>query len=162
VFHASCVGVWSRDWILAIRRPAYLAAYSATYAEGPRAATYGHRRCVQTERSLRFRPPPKKARPEIAGLEKHAMVSEQYARLLASQPKGTQVKFDDQSKRWNKLGTFVASAGAFHGLGPSAVGEWESDGAFMRGLLAETAGGGGETPYGTNDPGGHSGQDVKD
>lgn len=38
-FHAH-VGVWSRDWILAIRRPAYLAAYSATYAEGPRAAHF--------------------------------------------------------------------------------------------------------------------------
>src|SRR5215211_4087551 len=43
-------------------------------------------------------------------------------------------------------------AGAFHGLGPFSVGEWESDGAFMTRLLAETAGGGGETPYGTNDP----------
>jgi hypothetical protein len=37
-------------------------------------------------------------------------------------------------------------------LGPSSVGEWESDGAFMTRLLAETAGGGGETPYGTHDP----------
>src|SRR5215204_1211969 len=73
-------------------------------------------------------------------------------RGLRKPRQGTQVKFDDQSKAWNKLGTFVALAGAFHGLGPSAVGEWESDGAFMRGLLAETAGGGGETPYGTNDP----------
>jgi hypothetical protein len=73
-------------------------------------------------------------------------------RGLRKPRQGTQVKFDDQLKRWNKLGTFVALAGAFHGLGPNAIGEWESDGAFMRGLLAETAGGGGETPYGTNDP----------
>jgi pimeloyl-ACP methyl ester carboxylesterase len=62
------------------------------------------------------------------------------------------IEFDDQLKRWNRVGTFVALAGAFHGLGPSSVGEWESDGAFMTSLLAETAGGGGETPYGTNDP----------
>jgi hypothetical protein len=62
------------------------------------------------------------------------------------------IEFDDQLKRWNRVGTFVALAGAFHGLGPSSVGEWESDGAFMTRLMAETAGGGGETPYGTNDP----------
>src|SRR5687768_1664265 len=62
------------------------------------------------------------------------------------------IEFDDQLQRWNRVGTFVALAGAFHGLGPSSVGEWESDGAFMTRLLAETAGGGGETPYGTNDP----------
>jgi pimeloyl-ACP methyl ester carboxylesterase len=62
------------------------------------------------------------------------------------------IEFDDQLKRWNRVGTFVALAGAFHGLGPSSVGEWESDGAFMTRLLAETGGGGGETPYGTNDP----------
>src|SRR5215207_4715762 len=85
VFH-TCVGVWSRDWILAIRCPAYLAAYFATYAERP---TFGHWRCGQTERSLHSRPPPKKARPEIARLEKHAMVGEQYAkRLLPSNRKG--------------------------------------------------------------------------
>src|SRR5215204_3848409 len=45
--------------------------------------TFGHQRCVQTERSFHSRPPPKKARPEIAGLEKHAMVSEQHARRPA-------------------------------------------------------------------------------
>lgn len=73
-------------------------------------------------------------------------------RGLRKSRQGTQVQFDDQLKRWNRVGTFVALAGAFHGLGPSAVGEWESDGPFMRGLLAETAGGGGETPYGANDP----------
>ncbi len=73
-------------------------------------------------------------------------------RGLRKPRQGTQVQFDDQLKRWNKVGTFVALAGAFHGLGPFAVGEWESDGPFMRGLLAEMAGGGGETPYGPNDP----------
>jgi hypothetical protein len=62
------------------------------------------------------------------------------------------IAFDDQLKRWNRVGTFVALAGAFHGLGPSSVGEWETDGAFMTRLLAEMGGGGGETPYGTNDP----------
>src|SRR5215218_7160015 len=62
------------------------------------------------------------------------------------------IEFDDQLKRWNRVGTFVALAGAFHGLGPSSVGEWESDGAFMTRLMAETAGSGVETPYGTNDP----------
>src|SRR5215204_6625887 len=62
------------------------------------------------------------------------------------------IEFDDHLKRWNRVGTFVALAGAFHGLGQFSVGEWESDGAFMTRLLAETAGGGGETPYGTNDP----------
>jgi pimeloyl-ACP methyl ester carboxylesterase len=62
------------------------------------------------------------------------------------------VEFDDQLKRWNRVGTFVALAGAFHGLGPFSVGEWETDGAFMTRLLVETGGGGGETPYGTNDP----------
>ena len=60
--------------------------------------------------------------------------------------------FDNQLARWNRVRTFVALAGAFHGLGPSSVGEWETDGAFMTGLLAETGGGGGETPYGTNGP----------
>jgi pimeloyl-ACP methyl ester carboxylesterase len=74
-------------------------------------------------------------------------------RGLRKPRQGTQVQFDDQLKRWNRVGTFVALAGAFHGLGPFAVGEWDSDGAFMRGLLAETTGGGGETPYGPNDPG---------
>jgi pimeloyl-ACP methyl ester carboxylesterase len=34
------------------------------------------------------------------------------------------IEFDDQLKRWNRVGTFVALAGAFHGLGPSSVGEW--------------------------------------
>jgi len=73
-------------------------------------------------------------------------------RGLRKPRQGTQVQFDDQLKRWNRVGTFVALAGGFHGLGPNAVGEWESDGSFVRGLLAEMAGGGGETPYGTNDP----------
>src|SRR5215203_7042063 len=74
-----------------------------------------------------------------------------YAVFRGLRKQRTPVKFD-QLKRWNKVGAFVALAGAFHGLGPFSVGEWESDGAFMRGLLAETAGGAGETPYGTNDP----------
>ena len=75
-----------------------------------------------------------------------------YAVFRGLRKQRTPVKFDDQLKRWHRVGTFVALAGAFHGLGAFSIGEWESDGAFMRGLLAETAGGGGETPYGTNDP----------
>src|SRR5215217_2016510 len=75
-----------------------------------------------------------------------------YAVFRGLRKQRTTVKFDDQLKRWHRVGTFVALAGAFHGLGAFSIGEWESDGAFMRGLLAETAGGGGETPYGTNDP----------
>jgi pimeloyl-ACP methyl ester carboxylesterase len=73
-------------------------------------------------------------------------------RGLRKPSQGTQVKFDNQLRRWNRVGTFVALAGGFHGLGPFSVGEWESDGVFMRSLLAETVGGGGESPYGTNDP----------
>jgi hypothetical protein len=75
-----------------------------------------------------------------------------YSILRGLKKQRTPVSFDNQLKRWNRVGTFVALAGAFHGLGPFSVGEWESDGAFMTGLLAETVGGGGETPYGTNDP----------
>ena len=63
----------------------------------------------------------------------------------------TPVTFD-QPKRWNRVGTFVALAGAFHGLGQSASGEWETGGEFMTKLLAETGGGAGETPYGNNQP----------
>lgn len=58
----------------------------------------------------------------------------------------------DQPKKWRRLGTFVALAGAFHGLGSGSIGEWVSGGEFMRELLAETAGGGGETPFGAGDP----------
>jgi hypothetical protein len=53
----------------------------------------------------------------------------------------------DGPKKWHRLGTFVALAGAFRGLG-ATPGEWTRDGAFMRQLLGETAGGGGQTPHG--------------
>ena len=55
-------------------------------------------------------------------------------------------------KKWHRVGTFVALAGAFHGLGTGSVGEWRTGGEFMNELLTETAGGGGETPYGDGDP----------
>jgi len=56
----------------------------------------------------------------------------------------------NQPKKWNRVGTFVALAGAFHGLGAASVGEWITGGEFMNELLAETVGGGGtETPYRT-------------
>jgi pimeloyl-ACP methyl ester carboxylesterase len=56
----------------------------------------------------------------------------------------------NQPKRWPRVGTFVALAGAFHGLGPGlGTGEWVPGGEFMTELLAETEGGGGETPYRT-------------
>jgi pimeloyl-ACP methyl ester carboxylesterase len=58
----------------------------------------------------------------------------------------------DRPKQWRRLGTFVALAGAFHGLGTGSIGEWVTGGEFMRELLAETAGGGGETPFGAGDP----------
>ncbi len=58
----------------------------------------------------------------------------------------------DQPKKWRRLGTFVALAGAFHGLGTASIGEWVTGGEFMRELLAETEGGGGETPFGAGDP----------
>lgn len=58
----------------------------------------------------------------------------------------------DQPPRWRRLGTFVALAGAFHGLGAGSIGEWRTGGEFMTELLAETAGGGGETPFGAGDP----------
>jgi hypothetical protein len=53
----------------------------------------------------------------------------------------------DQPKKWHRVGTFVALAGAFHGLGTGSVGEWTTGGEFMTELLAETEGGGGETPF---------------
>jgi pimeloyl-ACP methyl ester carboxylesterase len=58
----------------------------------------------------------------------------------------------NQPKRWHRLGTFVALAGAFHGLRPPSAGEWTPGGEFMAELLAEDAGGGGETPYGKGRP----------
>ena len=54
-----------------------------------------------------------------------------------------------QPKRWQRLGTFVALAGAFHGLGIAGVGEWRTEGEFMNELLAETLGDGGEDPFNT-------------
>lgn len=58
----------------------------------------------------------------------------------------------DQPPRWRRLGTVVALAGAFHGLGAGSIGEWRTGGEFMTELLAESAGGGGETPFGAGDP----------
>jgi pimeloyl-ACP methyl ester carboxylesterase len=74
----------------------------------------------------------------------------------------------DQPKKWNRVGTFVALAGAFHGFGelpPFAVGEWKTSSDFMQHLLKEEiAGRNDETPYGdgelkTPDPAPH--QNVK-
>jgi pimeloyl-ACP methyl ester carboxylesterase len=53
----------------------------------------------------------------------------------------------NQPKKWHRVGTFIALAGAFHGLGTNSFGEWDTDGEFVRELLAETHGGGGETPF---------------
>ena len=57
-----------------------------------------------------------------------------------------------QPKKWHRLGTFVALDGALHGLRPFAQGEWNPNGEFMRELLTETEGGGGETPYAAGKP----------
>jgi pimeloyl-ACP methyl ester carboxylesterase len=57
-----------------------------------------------------------------------------------------------QSKRWHRLGTFVALDGAFHGLSLFSQDEWGRNGEFMRELLTETEGGGGETPYTAGNP----------
>src|SRR3954467_5460604 len=53
-----------------------------------------------------------------------------------------------QPKKWPRLGTFVALAGAFHGLGSGGLGEWRTGGEVMTELLAETSGEGGEDPFG--------------
>jgi pimeloyl-ACP methyl ester carboxylesterase len=77
-----------------------------------------------------------------------------YAILRGLKKQNTPPIFD-QPQRWNRVGALVALAGAFHGFGETgqfAVGEWQTSGEFMRGLLAETGGGGGETPYGANKP----------
>jgi pimeloyl-ACP methyl ester carboxylesterase len=63
----------------------------------------------------------------------------------------------NQPKKWDRVGTFVALAGAFHGLGSGFLpflskGEWETGGEFIKELLAETLGGGGETPFGEGEP----------
>jgi len=54
---------------------------------------------------------------------------------------GTPLEFN-QPKKWHRVGTFVALAGAFHGLGPVGGGEWKASpgGAFMKDLLAENLG----------------------
>ena len=57
-----------------------------------------------------------------------------------------------EPKKWHRVGTFVALAGAFHGLGGGSLGEWRTGGEFMTELLAETDGGGGETPYAAGGP----------
>jgi hypothetical protein len=58
----------------------------------------------------------------------------------------------DRPKKWSRMGTFVALAGGFHGLGGFAEGEWKTGGPFMVELLGETQGGGGETPFGPGKP----------
>jgi pimeloyl-ACP methyl ester carboxylesterase len=57
-----------------------------------------------------------------------------------------------QPKKWQRLGTFVALAGAFHGLGSGGLGEWRTGGEFMTELLSETLGDGGEDPFGAGKP----------
>jgi pimeloyl-ACP methyl ester carboxylesterase len=59
---------------------------------------------------------------------------------------GSPLEFN-QPKKWNRVGTFVALAGAFRGL-TRGSGEWVPGDAFMTELLSETDGGGGETPFG--------------
>lgn len=55
----------------------------------------------------------------------------------------------DQPKKWHRVGTFVALAGAFRGLSDQRFGEWMPGGEFMNELLAEElAGGEDETPFG--------------
>jgi pimeloyl-ACP methyl ester carboxylesterase len=59
----------------------------------------------------------------------------------------------DQPKKWHRVGTFVALAGAFRGLSDQLIGEWVPDGEFMNELLAEElVGGEDETPYGEGEP----------
>jgi pimeloyl-ACP methyl ester carboxylesterase len=53
----------------------------------------------------------------------------------------------DRPKKWHRVGTFVALAGAFRGL-RDVSGEWRPGGEFMDELLAEElVGGEDETPY---------------
>ncbi len=59
----------------------------------------------------------------------------------------------DQPKKWHRVGTFVALAGAFRGLSDQFIGEWVPDGEFMNELLAEDLDGDeDETPYGEGGP----------
>jgi pimeloyl-ACP methyl ester carboxylesterase len=74
-----------------------------------------------------------------------------YAIFRGLNKQATPVVFD-QPKKWSEVGTFVALAGAFHGFGPTARGEWQPDGEFIKGLRAETDGGGGETPFAKGKP----------
>ncbi|MDQ4142996.1 MAG: lipase family protein [Actinomycetota bacterium] len=67
-------------------------------------------------------------------------------------PQSGPAVFDEQLKRWHRVGTFVALAGAFRGL-RGFDNEWTPSGTpagdFMTRLLAEElVGGGDETPYG--------------
>jgi hypothetical protein len=74
-----------------------------------------------------------------------------YAVFRGLEKRTSPVSWGEQ-KRWHRVGTFVALAGAFHGLGPHAKGEWVHGGEFMKELLEETDGGGGETPFGNGKP----------
>jgi pimeloyl-ACP methyl ester carboxylesterase len=59
----------------------------------------------------------------------------------------------DQPKKWRRVGTFVALAGAFRGLSDQFIGEWVPDREFMNELLTEDlVGGEDETPYGEGEP----------
>ena|SRR5215207_3675470 len=76
-----------------------------------------------------------------------------YAIFRGVKKQRTPVAFD-QPKKWNRVGTFVALAGAFHGFGETgqfAVGEWKTSSDFMKQLRTETLGGGGDTPFGEGD-----------
>lgn len=59
----------------------------------------------------------------------------------------------DEPKKWHRVGTFVALAGAFHGL-KDYKGEWTPGGEFVKGLLAEepVSGKKDETPYQGGEP----------
>jgi pimeloyl-ACP methyl ester carboxylesterase len=63
-----------------------------------------------------------------------------------------QGNFDDELKRWNRVGTFVALAGAFRGLTSHSRGEWVPNGEFIDELRTEDLGGGGEIPFGEGKP----------
>ncbi len=74
-----------------------------------------------------------------------------YAVLRGLIKQTTPIKFEEP-KKWEKVGTFVSLAGAFHGLGKFSVGEWITGGEYMKKLLAEDLGGNTETPFGDGKP----------
>jgi pimeloyl-ACP methyl ester carboxylesterase len=60
----------------------------------------------------------------------------------------------DESKKWNRVGTFVALDGGFRGLTSHTKGEWFPNGEFINELRKEdpSIGDGSETPYGNGKP----------